>query len=251
MIAGASTRCGERKARDAGADGRFERARVGLVLAAALAVLTGLAGCARNPTVALGLPRRTYKASDYARVLDRWTRHRRVIRHFDTNLDVHATYLSREFVVAHAALYADYYHLTPGEKRRYVAKRLAEVSAHHEFFLGITTADSAWNDFDRKGSIWRISLEDDRGTRVRPLAVRKITIRQTHRIYFPYLSRFHSAYHVIFPVRVGGKPFVTARTRWFKLIIASPLGAAELGWYVKARGAAPSSPRAASRRGSP
>lgn len=226
-----------------GAAGRLRWRRGSLALAAGVALLGGLSGCPRKPTVDLGLPRRAFKASDYAEVLARWTRHRRVIRHFDTNLDVHATYLSRAFVSAHAARYAKDYHLTPGEKRRYVAKRLAEVSAHHEFFLGITTADSAWNDFDRKESIWRISLEDDQGTRVRPLAVRKITVRETHRTYFPYLSRFHSAYHVIFPVRVGGKPFITGRTRWFKLIIASPLGAAELGWHVRASGDLSTLPR--------
>jgi len=230
---------------------RRRRRHASSALVLGVALLAGLAGCPRNPTVDLGLPRQSFTPADYKRVLDRWTRHRRVIRQFDTNLDVHATYLSKEFVTAHAALYADHYHLTPGEKRRYLAKRLAEVSSHHEFFLGVTTADSAWNDFDRKDSIWRISLEDDHGTRVRPLAVRKVAIRETHRIYFPYLTRFHSAYHVIFPVRVGSKPFVTTRTRWFKLIIASPLGAAELGWYVKPRRAERTVSRRASKPASP
>ncbi len=209
----------------------------GRVLALALSALAVASGaCTREPAVDLRVPTRQYKAKEYPRVLKRWTRHRRIIKNFDTNLSVHVTYLSPEFVTAHAALYAKFYRLSRAERQRYLAKRLAEVRSHHEFFMGVTTADPTWNDFDRRSSIWRITLEDDKGTRVKPLTVKNITIKETHRTYFPYLSVFHRAYHVIFPKQVGGRPFITPQSRWFKLIIASPLGSTELAWFVRSRG---------------
>lgn len=206
-------------------------------LAALLAVCSALgSACTREPAVDLRVPTRTFKAKEYEGMLKRWTRHRRIIKNFDTNLDVHVTYLSPEFVSAHAALYSKHYRLTRAEKQRYLAKRLAEVQANHEFFLGATTADTTWNDFDRKESIWRITLEDDKGTRVKPLTVKAISIKETHRTYFPFLTVFHKAYHVIFPRVVGGRPFITDKSRWFKLIFASPLGDIELAWFVRSQG---------------
>lgn len=206
-----------------------------LAVLAALPVVPG-SGCTREKTIDLRVPTRKFKAKEYDHYLKRWTRQRRVIKNFDTNLSVHLTYLSPEFVSAHAALYAKHYRLTRSEKRRYLAKRLAEVQSHHEFFMGATTADTTWNDFDRKESIWRITLEDDQGTRVKPLTVKNILIKETHRVYFPYLSVFHKAYHIVFPNTVGGKPFIHSRSRWFKVIIASPLGDTEFAWFVRARG---------------
>jgi len=197
------------------------------------------AGCGREPGVDLGVPTRRFKAKHYPEVRKHWTRHGRVIQSFDTNLEVHVTYLSSELVSAHAALYAEHYQLSRAERQRYLAKRLAEVEAHHEFFMGATTADHGWNDFDREESIWRITLEDDQGTRVRPLAVKRIDVKETHRVYFPYLSVFHRAYHLIFPRQVGKKPFITPANRWFKLIIASPLGDVTLAWFIKPNQAPP------------
>jgi hypothetical protein len=215
---------------------------------ALLALAAPGAGCGREPGVDLRVPTRRFKAKHYPEVRKHWTRHGRVIQNFDTNLEVHVTYLSPELVSAHAALYAEHYQLSRAERQRYLAKRLAEVKAHHEFFMGATTADHSWNDFDREASIWRITLEDDQGTRVRPLAVKRIDVKETHRVYFPYLSVFHRAYHLVFPRQVGKKPFITPDNRWFKLIIASPLGDVTLAWFIKADKA---SPRERPRRPAP
>lgn len=204
-----------------------------LPLAALLALVGG--GCIRDPVVDLSVPRREYRPGEYEKVLKRWTRSRRIIKNFDTNLDASVTYLAPEYVTAHAALYAQDYQLNRGERLRYLAKRLAEVGERHELFMAATTSTSSWNDFDRKESVWRITLEDDKGTRVRPLVVTNIKATEVHRIYFPHVTVFHRLYHIIFPRQVGGRPFIDANTRWFKLIIASPLGRTELAWFVQAK----------------
>jgi hypothetical protein len=68
---------------------------------------------------------------------------------------------------------------------------------------------------------------------VKPLKIKKLRVTQVHRTYFPYTGLFYKAYRVIFPRTAGGKPFITARSRFFKLLVASPLAAADVSWIVK------------------
>jgi hypothetical protein len=207
---------------------------VALLLVSASIGLSG-PGCLKEPAVDVSPHERKFKPRQYDDILKRWTRHRRIIKNFDTVVNTHITYLSAEYVSAHAVLYAKHYRLTEAEKRRYLVKRLAEVRGHHEFFMAATTADPRWNDFDRKESIWRITLNDDKGTRVKPLIVKRIKPTEVHRTYFPYVTVFHRTYHVIFPKTVGGKPFITPKSKWFKLVLACPLGSTELAWFIKSR----------------
>jgi hypothetical protein len=186
---------------------------------------------------------RPFKPEEYEGVLKRWTRARQVIRAFDTIINVNVTYLSPEHTGAYAALYGKHYRLTQAEQRRFLAGRLAEVRSRHEFYMAVTTADPDWNDFDQDNSIWRITLWDDHGTRVKPLAIKKLTVTEVHRAYFPYTSVFHKVYHLVFPRQVGGKPFITTQSRYFKLVITSPRGAAELAWFVRRPTAPANAPR--------
>jgi hypothetical protein len=202
---------------------------VGVVAAAACA----WGGCPRKDLVDLSGRTRTFKPDDYDKIRERWTRNRLVIRTFDSVINATVTYLSPEFVSAYVARYAQDYRMTRAERRRLLAARLAEVRAHHEFYLAATTADRAWNDFHQNRSIWRITLEDDRGTRVKPLSIKRLKINEIHRHYFPYTSVFHRAYLLKFPRTAGGKPFISSASKHFTLMIASPMGSARLVWFVK------------------
>ena len=196
----------------------------------------GWGGCSRRGLVDMSPKARTFKPDQYDDIRKRWTRNRLVIRTFDSIINATVTYLSPEFVSAYVARYARDYHMTRAERRRLLTARLAEVRGHHEFYVAATTADRAWNDFHRAKSIWRITLEDDRGTRVKPLSIKRLRVNQVHRHYFPYTSVYHRAYLVRFPRTVGGKPFITGKSRFFKLMIASPMGSASLAWFVKPGG---------------
>lgn len=193
-------------------------------------------GCSRRDQVDMSPRARTFKPDQYSEIRKRWTRNRLVIRTFDSVINATVTYLSPEFVSAYVAKYAKDYHMTRAERQRLMAARLAEVRSHHEFYVAATTADRAWNDFHRKKSVWRITLEDDRGTRVKPLSIKRLRVNQVHRHYFPYTSVFHRAYLVRFPRTVGGKPFITGANKFFKLMIASPMGSAHLAWLIKPGG---------------
>lgn len=201
--------------------------------AAVLLTLAVGAGCRRDQRVDLRPHARTFKPDQYEDVLKHWTRSRLVIRSFDTIIHFHTTYQSAEFVSAQAVLRSKHYRLTRGEHRRELQKRLAQVRAHHEFYFAATTNDPDWNDFDRDNSIWQLRLIDDKGTRVKPLRIKKLRVTQVHRTYFPYTGLFYKAYRVIFPRQVGGKPFITPRSRFFKLLVASPLASAEVSWILR------------------
>jgi len=203
-------------------------------------------GCPHKDLVDMSPRVRDFKPEQYKDIRKRWTRNRLVIRTFDSVINTTVTYLSPEFVSAYVARYAEDYRMTRAERQRLLAARLAEVRTHHEFYMAATTADRAWNDFHRKKSIWRITLEDDRGTRVRPLSIKKLRVNQVHRHYFPYTSVFHKGYLLKFPRIVGGKPFITPSSKFFKLMITSPMGSARLVWFIKTDGKSqPKAPPAA------
>jgi len=179
---------------------------------------------------------RSFQPEQFPEIRKRWTRNRLVIRTFDSVINATVTYFSPEFVSAYVAKYADDYRMTRVERKRLLAARLVEARTHHEFYLAATTADRAWNDFHKKKSIWRITLEDDRGTRVKPLSIKRLKVNEVHRSYFPYTSVFHKAYLLKFPCTVGGKPFITGANKFFKLMIASPMGSAHLAWFIQVGG---------------
>jgi len=207
----------------------------------ALVVLSG--GCSRANLVDMSSSARTFKPEQYKEIRQRWTRNRLVIRTFDTVINATVTYFSPELVSAYVARYAKDYRMTRGSERRLMAARLAEARKHHEFYLAVTTANREWNDFHRSKSMWRITLEDDRGTRVKPLSIKRLRVNQVHRHYFPFTSVFHKVYLLKFPRTVGGKPFITGNNGFFRLRIASPMGSASLAWFIKPRGKGGVKPR--------
>jgi hypothetical protein len=202
------------------------------------ALLSGLlaSGCLRSERVDVGTTPGTFRADEYARVLRRWTRAKLVVHSFDTLLHGEVTYLSPEFMAAYTALYAEQYQLSRKEAAAFRTLRLADVTTRHEFFLAAATSDPTWNDLERDTTMWRITLVDDRGVRARPISVERLRPTEVHRAYFPYLNAFHRVYHLIFPRTASGQPFVTPATRFFKLVLTCPLGAAEFTWFVKAPG---------------
>ncbi len=211
----------------------------------ALGVVWG--GCSRAKLVDMTSRTRTFKPEQYDDIRKRWTRNRLVIRTFDSVINATVTYFSSEMVSAYVARYAKDYRMTRAERRRLLAARLAEVRTHHEFYMAVTTANREWNDFHRPKSVWRITLEDDRGTRVTPLSIKRLRVNQVHRHYFPYSSVFHRVYLLKFPRTVGGKPFITGANGFFRLMIASPMGVAALSWLIKADGSGGIGTRSAPR----
>lgn len=180
-----------------------------------------------------------FKASDYPDVLKRWTRHYRIIRQFDTALDLHATMLSWEFRWAYTVALSRWYRLTEAEKKRMWERQQQDLDAGVDFIVAAASSDSSWNDLEKgapdpamapgeavKHSMWRLTLEVDSAAPVLPVEIRVIEpVSKLHRDMFPYAGFFHRLYLVRFP-----KGSVPENARVIRLRAASSLGAGGLKW---------------------
>ncbi|MBI5286830.1 MAG: hypothetical protein HY878_04465 [Deltaproteobacteria bacterium] len=171
--------------------------------------------------------------ADYLNILNEWTRAQKVYDGLDTKLHIYATYKSWAFRMAYVDEYARRYLLDQVQKENLLAREREVDERFNEFFITAYTPDPKWNDFDRKGSIWTIYMEDDKGNRVSPIEVKKVDEKDPLvREFFPYLDLWSLGYVVRFPKYppAGEGPFPG---KDFRLIITGALGRAELRWRVE------------------
>ena len=203
--------------------------------------------CAREPArVDLSIRQTKIAPSQYYRVLRKWTRSYKVIRKFDTTLDVHAVLLSWEFRWAYTVRFARDYGLTEVKKQQFWATQRSLLDKYVEFVVSASCAEYEWNDLDRgnpqlsksvpgdeqKGSIWRVTLHVDDRAPLEPVEIRAIEpITELHRSFFPFIGHFHRLYRIRFPARhPDGTRVLNGDVHVVKLVFAGPLGRAELAW---------------------
>ena len=188
-----------------------------------------------SPAVSMDAPAKKYRAKDYASVLKRWTRQKRIIKELDTPLKVHATLFSPDFRQAYIARYAKMFAL-PKDKRLALAEKFEkEWRDSYAVILVAATHDTSWNDFDRKNSIWRVILLDDQGRQVQAkTVVRARRNTATLKTLFPQLDDFYQFYRLTFPKSAAdGQPLLRGDAKSVSLKIAGPLGIAKLVWRLK------------------
>ncbi len=170
-------------------------------------------------------------SKEYARVLNLWTRSETVYSQFETRIHVTATYRSQEFARAYIKEYERIY-LSSGEGQRYPS--LTEPDpGNREFILYACTPEKDSNDFDKRDSIWKVYLLDERGNRIEPVDVRRIR-KNTSVIesFFPYVNPYYGvAYTIRFPVSQHvGEAGGASPEKPLKLMITGVLGKVELAW---------------------
>ncbi len=209
--------------------------------------LVALVSCAREPArVDLSIRQTKISPGQYFRVLKRWTRAHKVIRKFDTTLDVHAVLMSWEFRWAYTVRFAHLYDLTEVKKQQFWATQRSLLDKYVEFVVSASCAEYEWNDLDKgnlrlgdsapgeeqKGSIWRVTLQVDDRPPLPPVEIRAIEpITELHRSFFPFIGHFHRLYRIRFPAKnPDGTRVLNDDTQVVKLIFAGPLGRARLEW---------------------
>lgn len=230
-----------------GAIGRF-----GLALGAA-----GGCGTAPPPAVDFSTTPATYAGSDYPEVYQRWTRHGKVLHEFESALEVWATFKSVDYREAYIAHYADAYRLNASD-RELISNGQREVGADaYEFVVTAQSANYKWNDLERKGSAWRVTLLDGLGHQIFPEKISSEKLPDTYeREFFPVKTPFTRIYTVRFsrhapeaaraPTTVGmaaasasassagpttGEDgFVGERSGRLVLRFAGPFGSVDLVW---------------------
>ena len=202
-----------------------------------------MAGCAALLAVGCGAgsPRLSLAPSDtppshedYDKIRKRWTRGARILKQLDTTLRVHATFLTPEFNAAYHARSVHMFGLSY-HKREKLKRELSEQwSKAYAFIVASATLKHDWNDFDRKDSIWNITLANDRGEQVDATEIRRQPINATLKELFPYVGHFHQAYRLHFPKTLpSGRPLANRETRHLALRIAGPLGRSDLTWRLR------------------
>jgi hypothetical protein len=180
---------------------------------------------------------REYVATDYPRVLDRWTRSRMlfVASELDDMLTVTATYESWDFRWAYVIRYAEDYRLTVDQRRALLERSLAETDEGHQFFVALYAQRHQWSDLTAENAAWIIRLIDEFGNETAPTEIEPIRKPGAiERTYFPYTTPWRRAYRVRFPIaRADGRPTIARSARWFGLRFAGAQGNQELIWALE------------------
>jgi len=186
--------------------------------------------------VSLAPPARPHPAGAYDEVRDRWTRSDRIIvvKSLDTTLQVYGTFFSLDFISAVVARRAQLFQLPERDRGALEAGLRAEVSKGHLFLISAAASDWSWNDLERRDSVWRIALLNDRGEQVSALEIKAEKITATTLELFPYVNSFHRVYTLRFPLALpDGRPLVREDAREVVLLFAGPLGQARLRWRLR------------------
>jgi hypothetical protein len=200
-----------------------------------LVLLALLQGCGA-PKVSLAEGPREYVATDYERVLDRWTRTQQlfVATELDDVLTVTATYESWDFRWAYVVRYAEDYRLTVDQRSALFDRSLSEIDRFHQFYIALYAQRHQWSDLTAENAAWIIRLIDDRGNETAPSEIEAIQKPGAiERTYFPYTTPWRRAYRVRFPVaRADGRHTIAQDAQWFGLRFAGAQGNEQLVWLV-------------------
>jgi hypothetical protein len=209
----------------------WTRTSVAIALFGAISV--GAPGCA-DPKVSLAKGAREYTDSDYAQVLERWTRTKSLVAlaELDNLLTVTATFESWDFRWAYVVKYANDYRLTVEQRRTLLDRTLAETQDSHRFYVALYGTKVRWADLTRPQSSWIVRLIDDAGNETAPTSIELISRPGPLEVrYFPYSSVFRHVFRIRFPTTTpDGRSTIGTDARWFGLRFAGAEGNEELHW---------------------
>ena len=202
-----------------------------------VASLGASASACADPKVSMATGPREYTDSDYAQVLERWTRSKSLtsLSDLDTLLTVTATFESWDFRWAYVVRYANDYRLTVEQRRTLLERTLAETTDGHRFYVALYGTNARWTDLTRPNSAWIVRLIDDEGNETAPLSIELIARPGAlEKRYFPYSTVWRNVFRIKFPTTTpGGQPTIAAGARWFGLRFAGAEGNQELHWDVE------------------
>ncbi len=189
-----------------------------------------LAGCLPG---AVNLP--GVGGDEYERELARWTRKIEVYRRFEAKVFVTATYQAPSFRMAYIRKRTAILGLPEPDRHRLEEEQKRRADAFHEFFVAVYTGDRRWNDLDQPDTIWRVTLQNDRGEQVAPHEIVRVDAKHAEiASFYPYLDAFRKGYFIRFPKTSLelNSPILGPSVRSFKLVLSSSVAVAKLSWEV-------------------
>jgi hypothetical protein len=193
-----------------------------LLLLVGVLSLVGPVGC-DHLNEYLTIPQDKGVSGEYLAVLNRWTRSKIVYSQFETRVHIGATYRSPAFNGAYLQEYARIYKLTDQERKKREDVVSAANSDATEFIFYAYIPEKSSNDFDRRGSIWKVFLVTGNGERLDPIEVRRIEpMTPVTTEFFPYINPYHGVSYVLrFPTLGRGASLDETMTLNFASIIGN------------------------------
>jgi hypothetical protein len=177
---------------------------------------------------------RHLRADDYDEVLQRWSRHQKVVSEVGTVLEVWAVLQGPEFREAYVERYADVYRLGEAERDALHDTQVKRSNQYYEFHVTAQSTEFRWNDLDSRESAWRVTLVDAAGNAIAPASIESPRMPEPYqKVFFPARTPFTRSYVIRFDREVDDRPFAGAASGRLTLRFASPLGEATLVWRAR------------------
>lgn len=207
--------------------------RAGLLLTVSI-LLASVVGC--GPVGRLLKSEAPYRTEGYRGTFERWTKEARIYRGFDMELIVSATFKSADYRRGYAKEYARTYLLSDEDELKFEQDQIKAAEEFHDLVMAAFIPDNKWNDFEKKDSIWKIYLTNDKNDRISPVEIRKLNKKDpVIRQFFPYVSPWRQVYALRFPVKMPGREeaFISADTRSITLTVTGVRGTCDMTWELR------------------
>jgi hypothetical protein len=166
---------------------------------------------------------------EYGKVLASWTRKVAIYSGLETRGFCRVVYMSDDFVEAQAKKISEMRAELPAEAQQTRAKLHAQTATPTVFAI-FYTPDKQSNDWNEKGSVWRIALNVGLGE-VEPEKIERFDrpFNAELRTLYPYLDEYSVAYVIHFPRQPTSPEY---RPSVAEMIVASALGHMEFKWNL-------------------
>jgi hypothetical protein len=123
-----------------------------------------------------------------------------VLSEFEPVMTVHATNWDQSMREAYIKEMARQYRYTETAEKALAEQQLKENETYFVFILSAATREPEWNEFERKNSMWRITLENESGSiQLDPEQIESISQRDEKSKYFyQRMDQFTRTYRVKF-----------------------------------------------------
>lgn len=139
-------------------------------------------------------------SNSYTNVFDAHTKRESVLSEFEPVMTVHATQWDSTMRDAYVQEFARQYRYSDELKKKLAEEQLKEDETFFVYILSAATREPEWNDFDRKSSMWRITLENEDGSiQLDPERVEVVSQKdEKSRYFYQQMNNFTRTYKVRF-----------------------------------------------------
>lgn len=187
-------------------------------LSAVLALLLFVPGCQGSRAVNVLWPDLN---DQYIETTRQWTRTGSIHSGFETEIIVHATYKSKDWLEAYSNKNVQVFAKTAQEQEDTRETLFRTEGKETEFFLSIYSPKTEQSRLSFNDPLWSIFVLDE-GQKYYPLEIRPVRepLARTQ-VFFPHVRQWHNNYILRFPGEPGDS---------FTMIMTGPLGRIELDW---------------------